>query len=1181
VAQLTLALQARDTATPGQAAWFLDGTAAAAPFLPAGPPAADPARLFLELFEQRAQRPLVEDAALRHLGGRLFEQYFAPVWPVLGPRLQPAGHELILRSADRQLLNLPWELVELTPGLPVGCDAAWSLRRTPLPALVDDPAPLGGGPLRLLFVAAAPVDQPQLFYEREEDAIQRVASQLRGDVVLYFGDAGSFDELRALVARMRPHLVHLSGHGVVGKDGVGRFAFEDDRGRTDLRTAEDLLLHVFRGSPVRCVFLNACQSSQAAAAGLCQALVAAGLPLAVGWAASVADDRATDFAAALYNRLLHGEPVPVAVAHARAHIRGKGRTTTPGGVLQDATFVLPQVYASTRGSGLFDPAAPKEPYRGPRTERTLLVGGIKGLKEGFVGRRRQLQRLMPALRDGSKTFVVLTGLGGAGKSTLATRAVNQLQGEGFRVVSVRTRGSGDPAACGRQTLTDLVAGLEVAFIQEGRNDLREQLTDGKLPLEIRLRLVAAGLNDLRLALVLDNFEDALDLQRRTVADPDLALLYRTLAENVVRGSCVLLTCRYLPAETPVELPTVLHLPVPELEEHNFLKFLRGDDVVNERMKSGELSEEGLRNLFRQLGGTPRFLEAVRKVLRRASAEDLLAELSDEQAASAGLAADRERYLEGILVGRLFEALTAAARTVSCRLAVSLLPIPAEAVVGLAGLGLSQTESALADGVAYGLVQEFAERDLPTLYHVPGLLRSWLSGHLTADETRAAHAELARFWRASYDKDREKELRVLIDVELAVCREHARSADGRELFRWASVRLARRLERRTEWREAQALLEDIPEHEYDGETSLALAGVLTSLGSWKKARTLLERGLDLLPEDNAEKAATWHELATIDVHEGSYAAAREKFGRSLEIDQALGDRAGEAATWHSLATIDLKEGSYAAAREKFGRSLEMRQAIGDRAGAAATWHQLASIDLNEGSYAPAREKFGRALETHQAIGDRAGEATAWHNLATIDLRQGSYAAAREKFGRALEIKQAIGNRAGEAATWQQLANIDAHEGLYAAAREKFGRALETHQAIGDRAGEAAAWHNLASIDLRQGSYAAAREKFGRALEMRQAIGDRAGEAATFYQLGILLFRMGQREDAARLLAVCWMIDKAIGHGDAEQDLRQLLGLCTQLGYDENQVKALLREVAEAYGRDRGRSLLDAAFPTSAE
>ena len=57
-------------------------------------------------------------------------------------------------------------------------------------------------------------------------------------------------------------------------------------------------------------------------------------------------------------------------------------------------------------------------------------------------------------------------------------------------------------------------------------------------------------------------------------------------------------------------------------------------------------------------------------------------------------------------------------------------------------------------------------------------------------------------------------------------------------------------------------------------------------------------------------------------------------------QVIGDRVGEADTWHQLATIDVHEGHYAAARANFERVLAMRQAIGDRAGEAAAWHNLA-------------------------------------------------------------------------------------------------------------------------------------------------------------------------------------------------------------------------------------------------
>jgi tetratricopeptide (TPR) repeat protein len=103
------------------------------------------------------------------------------------------------------------------------------------------------------------------------------------------------------------------------------------------------------------------------------------------------------------------------------------------------------------------------------------------------------------------------------------------------------------------------------------------------------------------------------------------------------------------------------------------------------------------------------------------------------------------------------------------------------------------------------------------------------------------------------------------------------------------------------------------------------------------------------------------------------------------------RAGEAGTWHQLASIDLDEGAYPAARDKFQRALAIEQQIGDRAGEAATWHQLASIDLNERAYPAARDKFQRALVINQQIGNRAGEAAAWFQLgswanATGDLRK---------------------------------------------------------------------------------------------------------------------------------------------------------------------------------------------------
>jgi hypothetical protein len=65
----------------------------------------------------------------------------------------------------------------------------------------------------------------------------------------------------------------------------------------------------------------------------------------------------------------------------------------------------------------------------------------------------------------------------------------------------------------------------------------------------------------------------------------------------------------------------------------------------------------------------------------------------------------------------------------------------------------------------------------------------------------------------------------------------------------------------------------------------------------------------------------------------------------------------------------------------------------------------------------------------------------------------------------------------------------------------------------------------------------------------------------------------------LQAICFLIDRAIGHGDAKSDLEYLLRLCQQLGYGESEVKALLAEAEAEYSRDRGKSLLERAFTDS--
>src|SRR6185369_9445729 len=157
-----------------RAHWSAEGRPVGAGFAVAGPAAESLAGVnqrFLALFEGEI-RPLVDPEGLRALGAELHRLWWEPVSREIAAALSPGGNGLVIASADRRVLNLPWELIERLPGLPLGCDAAWSVRRLPVvdgTSAAAEP-PLSAGPLRILFLAAAPIDQPQLDYEREEDA---------------------------------------------------------------------------------------------------------------------------------------------------------------------------------------------------------------------------------------------------------------------------------------------------------------------------------------------------------------------------------------------------------------------------------------------------------------------------------------------------------------------------------------------------------------------------------------------------------------------------------------------------------------------------------------------------------------------------------------------------------------------------------------------------------------------------------------------------------------------------------------------------------------------------------------------------------------------------------------------------------------------------------------------------
>lgn len=166
------------------------------------------------------------------------------------------------------------------------------------------PTPSARGPVKLLFLAASPVDADQVRFGPEWEDIQKSIAAPNLAVPIHAVARLSVRPTALLdaVTEEKPSILHFSGHC----EGDGRMALENARGQVVHFPAEHLC-RVIRAvrplSPVRLICLNACCTSRAAN------LLVPEVECVVGSPYRVPDDLAVVFSRRFYFSLARGLPV--------------------------------------------------------------------------------------------------------------------------------------------------------------------------------------------------------------------------------------------------------------------------------------------------------------------------------------------------------------------------------------------------------------------------------------------------------------------------------------------------------------------------------------------------------------------------------------------------------------------------------------------------------------------------------------------------------------------------------------------------------------------------------------------------------------------------------------------------------------------------------------------------------
>ena len=239
------------------------------------------------------------------------------------------------------------------------------------------------------------------------------------------------------------HILHFDGHGGYGsqapervsgqfKGHEGRLMFETDKGEPDEVTASRLAT-MLKGCTVPFVVLNACRSAQLdkqaaegrAFASVAGALVHAGFRGVLAMAYNLTVSGAKQFLPAFYRSLFKQGNLLEAAREGRLRMYDQGSRSgwNPEVKLQD--WLLPVVYQQRED---FDLSFAKE-AKAAATKVMLPEDAMVPETLPFVGRDAAIHALERALR-GSAAGVLVHGLGGVGKTTLAKHFLHWLRDTG-------------------------------------------------------------------------------------------------------------------------------------------------------------------------------------------------------------------------------------------------------------------------------------------------------------------------------------------------------------------------------------------------------------------------------------------------------------------------------------------------------------------------------------------------------------------------------------------------------------------------------------------------------------------------------------------------------------------------------------------------------------------------------
>jgi len=916
--------------------------------------------------------------------------------------------ELSIVSGDPAFHSIPWELL-FDPAMGrgylsqhlKGLYREWSGQAIQVGTTISTE-----GPFRVLLIISRPYGEKDIPLGTVARPVLDALRPFRPKIELEVLRPPTFSALVDCLAD-RPghfHLVHFDGHGVFAeaqsgqpyrysiRSGKGHLVFEKEDGTEHVVNSTDLG-QALTGCKVPIFVMNACQSAVEGGkdpfSSVASQLLAVGATGVVAMNHSVYADTAALFMGRFYERLLNKDPLSEAVASARKSLFAQPHRNSVIGPLELRDWIVPTLYQNHYG---FVPIqdemilAPDEREKAKiredqqrHTEKACATG-----RWGFIGRDGDILRIERALRTEGMMGVLVTGLGGIGKTELAY---------GFARWFIETGGCpGGVFATDFKQKADFgqIIGSVVGFGTDFSRLRDEQQWE---------HLIQYFRNNASL-LVWDNFETVNGYPEGSTplaSEEQREKIIRFLKDLRGGKSRVLITTRKSEeAWLDVALERV---EIGGLTRHDAgrmaQKLLKTVGLHPEHYKD----DPNYGELVNLLKGHPRSLETVLPQLEKHSPAEIIHELQHRTGPMGQSLEDASMtYVFSLLSGRTQKHLPFLGLFVTHVHAGTLAAFVGgdreskQVYTDLIGesLDVDGWESVMGEASRSGLMRPVGTRIYTMPPTLPVFLRRQLADVIGKEGLELLDKEFLKFyaaWAATvYDKVAQADENALAAVQM----------EEANLLR--ALRLA---EMANDWSSAQMISQVLDEfYSFRGRTE-----------EWRALRDrLLSRiGREITTDASADEAELWMFLLG---NEANDAMSRNELGiaekahetiirylTSLNIPKA---ERKIAVGYHQLGRIAEERQRFDEAEQWYRKALEIFERLGLERDAADDYHQLGRIAEERQRFDEAEQWYRKALEIRERLGHPPILVNTLAQIGILRRKQNQLNKSVEYFGKALMI-----------------------------------------------------------------------------------------------------------------------------------------------------------------------------------